>query len=57
MLSCLNSNFYISLFSCPFSYIKGSLNINALKLILGNPNLVPTSFGNNLFDPNYGAHP
>ena len=39
---------------------KGSLNISAhlsMKIILVDPNLVPTLFGNNFFDPNYGAHP
>ena len=28
-----------------------------MKIILVNPNLVSTYFGNNSFDPNYGAHP
>ena len=28
-----------------------------MKTILVDPNLVLTFFGNNLFDPNYGAHP
>ena len=40
--------------------MKGSLNISALlsmKIILVDPNLVCTLFGNNFFDPNYGAHP
>ena len=47
--------FFYSLFSCYFSYIKGSLNINAhlsMKLILVDPNS-----GNSFFDYNYGAHP
>ena len=37
-----------------------SLNISAhlfVKTILVDPNLVRTFFGNNSFDPNYGAHP
>ena len=41
-------------------YVKGSLNISAhlsMKIILVDPNLVRTFFGNNFFDPNYGAHP
>ena len=41
-------------------YIKGSLNISAhlsMKLILVDPNLVRTFFGNIFFDSNYGAHP
>ena len=41
-------------------YIKGSLNISVhlpMKIILVDPNLVCTFFGNDLFDPNYGAHP
>ena len=40
--------------------MKGSLNISAhlsMKIILVDPNLVPTSFGNKFFDPNYDAHP
>ena len=40
--------------------MKGSLNISAhlsMKIILMNPNLVPTFFGNNFFDPNYAVHP
>ena len=28
-----------------------------MKIILVGPNLVGTFFGNNFFDPNYGAHP
>ena len=28
-----------------------------MKIILVNLNLVRPFFGNNLFDPNYGAHP
>ena len=28
-----------------------------MKTILMDPNLVRTFFGNNIFDPNYGAHP
>ena len=28
-----------------------------MKIILVDPNLVRTVFGNNVFDPNYGAHP
>ena len=27
-----------------------------MKLILVDPNLVRTFYGNNFFDPNYGAH-
>ena len=41
-------------------YIKRSLNISAhlsMKIILVDPNLVRTYFGNNFFDPNYGMHP
>ena len=41
-------------------YIKGSLNISAylsMKIILVYPNLVRTFYGNNFFDPHYGAHP
>ena len=40
--------------------MKGSLNISEhlfMKIILVDPNLVRTFFGNNFFDPNYGAHP
>ena len=47
--------FFYFLFSCYFSYIKGSTNINAhlsMKIILVGPN-----FGNSFFDHNYGAHP
>ena len=29
----------------------------SMKIILVDPNLVRTLFGNNFFDPNYGAHP
>ena len=29
----------------------------SMKIILVDPNLVRTFFGNNFFDPNYGAHP
>ena len=39
--------------------MKGSLNISAhlsMKIILVDPNLVRTFFGNNFFDLNYGAH-
>ena len=28
-----------------------------MKIILVEPNLVRTFFGNQFFDPNYGAHP
>ena len=28
-----------------------------MKIILVDSNLVSTFFANNLFDPNYGAHP
>ena len=28
-----------------------------MKIILFDPNLKSNFFGNNLFDPNYGAHP
>ena len=28
-----------------------------MKMILVDPNLMRTFLGNNLFDPNYGAHP
>ena len=38
--------------------MKGSLNISAhlsVKIILVDPNLVRTFFGN-IFDPNYVAH-
>ena len=51
--------FFYFLFSCYFSYIKGSLNITAhlsMKIILVDPNLVGTFFANNSFHPNYGAH-
>ena len=40
-------------------YIKGSLNISvhlSIKIILVDPNLVRTFLGNNVLDPNYGAH-
>ena len=40
--------------------MKGSLNICAhlsMKIILVDPNLVRSFFGNNFFDPNYSAHP
>ena len=40
--------------------MKGSLNVSAhmsIKIILVDSNLERTFFGNNLFDPNYGAHP
>ena len=39
--------------------MKCSLNSSAhlsMKLIMVDPNLVHTFFGNNFFDPNYGAH-
>ena len=39
--------------------MKGSLNISthlSMKIILVDPNLVRTFFGNNFFDPNYGTH-
>ena len=42
------------------NYIKVFLNISAhlsMKIILVDPNLVRTFFGNNFFDPNHGAHP
>ena len=42
------------------SFIKGSLNISAhlfMKIILVDPNLMRTFFGNNFFYPDYGAHP
>ena len=29
----------------------------SMKIILVDPNLMHTYFGNNFFDPNYGAHP
>ena len=29
----------------------------SMKIILVDPNLVRTPFGNNFFDPNYGVHP
>ena len=48
------------MFFSPFSYIKGSLNISVhlfMEIILVDPNLGRTFFGNNFFDPNYGAHP
>ena len=41
-------------------FIKVSLNISAhlsMKIILMDPNLVRTFFGNNFFYPYYGAHP
>ena len=44
---------------CLFCFMT-CLNISAhlsMKTILVNPNLVSTFFGNNFFDPNYGAHP
>ena len=50
---------FLVVFSSPFSYIKGSLNISAhlsMKIILVDPNLVHTFFGNSFFYPNYGAH-
>ena len=56
----LESKFFYFLFSCLFPYIKGYLNISAhlfIKIILVDPNLVLTFFGNNCFDPNYGAQP
>ena len=28
-----------------------------MKIILVDPNLVRTTFGNNFFGPNYGVHP
>ena len=31
--------------------------LQSLLIILVDPNLVHTLFGNNFFDPNYGAHP
>ena len=40
--------------------MKGSLNISAhlfMNVVLVYPNLVRPFFGNNLFEPNYGAHP
>ena len=40
-------------------YIKGSLNISvhlSMKIILVDPDLVHTFFGNNFFDSNYGGH-
>ena len=40
--------------------MKVSLSISAhlpMKIILADPNLVRTFFGNNFFDHNYGAHP
>ena len=55
----LEFKFFYFLFSCPFSYIKSSLNISAhlsMKIIFVDPDLVRTFFGNNFFDPNYGAH-
>ena len=29
----------------------------SMKIILVDPNLVRTTFGNNFFDPNYSVHP
>ena len=40
--------------------MKGSLNISvhlSVKIILVDPNLVRTFFGNNFFYPTNGAHP
>ena len=40
--------------------MKASLNISAhlsMKTILLDPNIERTFFGNNFFDPNYGAQP
>ena len=51
--------FFYSLFSCPFPYIKGSLNIGAqlsMKIILVDPDFERTFVGNTFFDPNYCAH-
>ena len=55
----LQFKFFYFFFSCLFSFIKGSLNISAhlsMKIILVDPNLVRTFFGDNFFDLNYGAH-
>ena len=55
----LEFSFFYFLFSCPFSYIKDSLNTSAhlsMKIILVDPNLVQTFFDNNFCDPNYGVH-
>ena len=51
----LEFKFFYFLFSCPFSYIKGSLNVSAhlsMETILVDPNLMRTFFGNN-----FDAHP
>ena len=56
----LEFKFFLFLVSCPFTYIKGSLNISAhlsMKIILEDPNLVCKFFGNNFFDSNCGARP
>ena len=40
--------------------MQGFLDISAhlfMKIILVDSNLVRTFFGNNFFDPSYGAHP
>ena len=40
--------------------MKGPLNLSghlSMKIILLDPNLVCTFFGNDFFDPNYGADP
>ena len=40
--------------------MKGPLNLSghlSMKIILLDPNLVRTFFGNDFFDPNYGAGP
>ena len=52
---------FLVVFSCPFSYIKGFLNMKiilhlSMKIILLDPNLMRTFFGS-FFDPNYGTHP
>ena len=42
------------------NFIKVSRNISAhlsMKIILVDPNLMRTFFGNNFFYPDYGAHP
>ena len=57
------SHFFVCIADCIKLYkriILGSLNISEhlfMKIILVDPNLVRTFFGNIFFDPNYGAHP
>ena len=53
-------DFFVCVKNAHPSFDVGSLNFSAhisMKIILVDPNLVRTFFGNNFFDPNYGAHP